>query len=125
MSFAVTPEPPYVAVIFTSTRTDGDRGYATMADAMAELAAVQPGYLGIESARDAGLGITVSYWTDDEAALGWKNVAAHLVAQHRGRDTWYADYRVRVATVHRAYSMESSARPDARPVPDHRPTAVE
>jgi heme-degrading monooxygenase HmoA len=108
MSFADTPEPPYVAVIFTSTRTDGDNGYGTMAAAMEKSAADQPGYLGIESARDAALGITVSYWADDTAARAWKEVAAHLVAQRRGREAWYTDYRVRVAVVHRAYSMETS-----------------
>ena len=27
--FADTPEPPYVAVIFSSLRTDGDNGYVT------------------------------------------------------------------------------------------------
>jgi heme-degrading monooxygenase HmoA len=106
--FADTPEPPYVAVIFTSTRTEGDRGYAAMADAMDALAAEQPGFLGLESARE-GVGITVSYWKDHEAARAWKQVAAHLVAQRRGREVWYTDYRVRVATVERDYSMGSSA----------------
>jgi heme-degrading monooxygenase HmoA len=96
-------------VIFSSTRTDGDHGYAAMADAMERLAAQQDGYLGIESARDeAGLGITVSYWRDEDAARAWKQVAAHLVAQRRGREHWYSDYLVRIATVHRDYSMGSS-----------------
>jgi heme-degrading monooxygenase HmoA len=114
MPFAETPEPPYVAVIFTSTRTEGDRGYAAMAEAMEKLAAEQPGYLGIEAARDDDLGITVSYWVDDTAALAWKQVAAHLIAQNRGRDAWYTDYRVRVATIHRAYTMRSSELDAAR-----------
>ncbi|HET7398308.1 MAG TPA: antibiotic biosynthesis monooxygenase [Intrasporangium sp.] len=105
--FADTPPPPYVAVIFTSTRTEGDHGYAAMAAAMEDLARRQPGYLGIESARDE-IGITVSYWTDEHAARAWKDVAAHLVAQRRGRERWYADYRVRVGTVEREYSLASS-----------------
>jgi heme-degrading monooxygenase HmoA len=104
LPFAQTPEPPYVAVIFTSTRTDGDQGYAAMAQRMDQLASEQPGYLGIESVRD-GLGITVSYWQDEDAARAWKQVGAHLIAQARGRETWYADYRVRVATVTRDYGM--------------------
>jgi heme-degrading monooxygenase HmoA len=99
---AATPEPPYVAVIFTSIRTEGDNGYAVMSARMEQLAAEQPGYLGIENARD-GLGITVSYWADEASAQAWKRIAAHLVAQQRGRDAWYADYRVRVAVVHRDY----------------------
>ncbi len=99
---AETPEPPYVAVIFTSLRTDGDRGYAAMTAAMEKLAAEQPGYLGIESARQ-DLGITVSYWRDAAAAAAWKEHATHLVAQRRGREVWYTDYRVRVAVVEREY----------------------
>jgi len=96
--------PPYVAVIFTSVRTSGDNGYAATAARMDELAAEQPGYLGIESARnDDGFGITVSYWSDEDAARSWKQVAEHLEAQRRGRDEWYRSYTVRVATVTREY----------------------
>ena len=103
-AIARTPEPPYVAVVFSSVRTGPDAGYAVMSARMDELAAQQPGYLGMESARDAdGFGITVSYWADEESARAWKDVAAHAVAQQRGRDTWYSDYRVRVATVTRDY----------------------
>ena len=75
--FAATPEPPYVAVIFTNQRSgDDEPGYLAMAEAMEHQAAAQPGYLGIESARTAqGLGITVSYWTTDDAARAWKQIA--------------------------------------------------
>jgi heme-degrading monooxygenase HmoA len=103
--FAKTPEPPYYAVIFTSTRTAGDHGYAAMADAMAELALQQPGNLGAESARGAdGLGITVSYWRDEASIKAWKAVASHLAAQKLGRERWYDHYELRVAKVERAYS---------------------
>jgi heme-degrading monooxygenase HmoA len=104
---APLPEPPYTAVIFSSIRTEGDQGYAVMGLRMQELARAQPGYLGYESARDEdGFGITVSYWADDAAAQAWKQIHEHAVAQQRGRDTWYADYQVRVATVNRAYGPE-------------------
>jgi heme-degrading monooxygenase HmoA len=100
---ASTPPPPYTAVIFTSVRTDtDDAGYGETAEAMERLAAEQPGYLGIETARDA-LGITVSYWASAEHARAWKAVAEHRLAQQRGRETWYRTYRVRVATVEREY----------------------
>lgn len=102
---ATTPEPPYTAVIFTSTRTPSDQGYGHMSRRMDELARQQPGYLGHESARDETSGITVSYWTDHGAAAAWKQVAEHAIAQQRGRTTWYADYTVRVATVDREYSL--------------------
>ena len=106
---ASTPWPPYVAVVFTSVRTPGDHGCAAMSAAMDQLAAQQPGFLGVESVREPVgrepgiVGITVSYWATREDAAAWKQVAAHLVAQRRGREAWYADYRVRVAVVERDY----------------------
>ncbi len=104
------PVPPYTVVIFTSTRTEGDHGYAAMSERMAALAAEQPGYLGIESVRDGARGITLSYWTDEASAAAWKQVGEHLVAQERGREVWYADYRVEVATVTRAYAKVPAIR---------------
>lgn len=104
---ASTPEPPYTAVIFTSVLRSS-RGYDAMAARMEELAAQQPGYLGIESARE-GLGITVSYWASAQAAAAWKGVAEHVVAQERGRSAWYSSYRVRVATVEREYGFPGRA----------------
>ena len=101
---AATPAPPYYAVIFTSLRTDADRGYGAMAERMVALAAQQPGFLGVESARD-GLGITVSYWADLASIASWKANAEHLVAQRVGRDRWYADFKVRIARVERDYGM--------------------
>lgn len=55
-------EPPYFAVIFASQRTEGDKGYRVMVKKMVELASKQKRFLGVESARDKDLGITVSYW---------------------------------------------------------------
>jgi len=104
MPIASTPAPLYYAVIFTSLRTEGDLGYARMAEAMEKLAAAQPGFLGLESARD-GLGITVSYWQSMEAIAAWKANAAHLVAQQCGRETWYAEFKVRVCRVERDYAF--------------------
>lgn len=101
---AAIPEPPYYAVIFTSRRTEGDRGYGAMAERMVALAAQQPGSLGVESARGAdGLGITVSYWRDEASIVAWKRDTEHQQAQRAGQQTWYADYQVRIARVERAY----------------------
>jgi len=102
-AFARTPEPPYYAVIFTSRRTDVDDGYGAMGDRMVELAAQQPGFLGVESVRDAsGLGITVSYWSSLEAIAAWKANGEHRVAQSSGRKKWYEHFELRVAKVERA-----------------------
>ena len=106
-AFAKTPEPPYYAVIFTNQRAAnaGDDGYAEMADRMVELAAQQPGYLGVESARDTnGLGITVSYWRDEASIANWKKNAEHTLAREAGNERWYEHFETRVARVERAYS---------------------
>lgn len=101
---ANTPKPPYYAVIFSSHRTDSDNGYAEMAERMAELAAEQPGYLGMESARE-NLGITVSYWESLEAIRNWKQNAEHQEAQRIGLQQWYSSFRVRIAKVEREYGI--------------------
>ncbi len=104
MTVASTPEPPYFAVIFTSLRTNIKDGYDEMAIQMEELAKIQPGYIGIESARNV-LGITVSYWESEEAILNWKQQTSHLFAQQKGREAWYKQYHVRVCKVERAYGF--------------------
>lgn len=101
-AIAETPDPPYVAVIFTNLQTDDLDGYDAMADRMEELAKEEPGYLGFESAR-SGLGIAVSYWATDDDARAWKQIVEHTEAQRLGRERWYAAYRVRVARVEREY----------------------
>lgn len=108
--FAATPKPPYYAVIFSSRRTSQDQaGYAAASDRMVELAAGMPGFLGVESARDAeGFGITVSYWIDQESIAKWKAHAEHSVIRERGRWLWYRDFEVRVARVERAYGIVES-----------------
>ena len=67
---AKTPSPPYYAVIFSSFRTEGDKGYSEMSAKMEELASVQDGFLGLESVRN-GLGISVSYWRDLDSIKRW------------------------------------------------------
>lgn len=102
--FARLPAPPYYAVVFSSQRTDGDvAAYDAAAARMLELAREQPGFLGVESARGAdGFGITVSYWTSEDAIAGWRRHAEHVDARRHGRERWYAHFELRVAKVERA-----------------------
>lgn len=101
---ATTPEPPYYAVIFTSVRTDIEDGYDDMAIRMVELAAQQPGFLGVESARNE-VGVTVSYWADLESIKAWKAHAEHKEAQRLGHAKWYEHFKTRVAKVERDYGI--------------------
>ena len=79
---------------------------------MAESAAKQQGFLGVESAREE-LGITVSYWDSLDAIAAWKRDSAHLIAQKLGRERWYEAYKTRnrqVETLHRAPNAMISGR---------------
>ena len=105
---AATPEPPYWAVIFSSRRTPGDNGYGAMADLMERLAAQQPGYLGIESARGE-VNITVSYWRDLDSIAAWRADLRHATAQSKGQADWYEAYTVRIARVDRDYGFARDA----------------
>ena len=98
-------QTPYYAVIFTSTRTELDENYAEMAIKMEALAKQQPGFLGVESARNE-IGITVSYWESLEAIANWKQNLDHLDAQFLGRQKWYENYVVRIAKVEKEYGFE-------------------
>lgn len=98
---ATTPSPPYYAVIFTSVRKDGDDGYAAAAARMLELASMQPGFLGFETARQE-IGISVSYWSSLESIAAWKAQAEHRETQ-RSAGRWYETFRVRVCRVEREY----------------------
>jgi len=100
------PEPPYYVVVFTSVRTDGDNGYAQRSQEMFRLAAGQPGFLGVDSARGAGgLGITVSYWRDEESISAWRAQADHARTRAHGRAHWYEAFTVNVARVERSYTF--------------------
>lgn len=94
-----------IAVIFVAQRTDADDvGYGEAAQAMGALAAQQPGYLGVDSVRDAGgLGITVSYWADEAAAAAWRANEEHAAIRDIGRGRWYTHYDLHVAAVTRSY----------------------
>lgn len=97
----------YYAVIFTSQRTNEDgEGYAKMAEVMDELAKNQPGFLRVESVRNAeGKGITVSYWESLESIQAWKENSKHLVAQQFGKEKWYMQYNVEICKVIKDYSF--------------------
>ena len=71
---------------------------------MVELAQNIPGYLDVESIRDAsGFGITSVYWNDKESIDTWRNHAEHKNAKKRERTIWYEKYMVQIAKVGKDY----------------------
>ena len=72
---------------------------------MEALANKQPGFLGIEMARE-DIGITVSYWSDLESIKKWKSNLKHQEAQRLGREKWYSSFKTRISKVERDYGMD-------------------
>ncbi len=105
------PPTGAIAVIFIAQRTDADeQGYGVAAAAMDALAATQPGYLGIDSVRNAdGFGITVSYWADEASAVAWRANAEHAAIREIGRERWYAHYRLIVTQAVRSYRWDGDS----------------
>jgi len=99
-----TPKPPYYAVIFTSIRTEIENGYSETANKMVDLAKIQDGFLGVESARNE-IGITVSYWKDLESIKKWKDNIEHSIARDKGRKMWYKSFKTRIARVESDYEF--------------------
>lgn len=103
--FAPLPDPPYYAVIFSNQGSDDMAGYAEMADLMDRLARNEPGFIGLESARDeTGFAVTVSYWQTEDAIQRWRENVKHQAAQVSGKSRWYDHYALRVTKVERQYA---------------------
>lgn len=106
---AITPEPPYYAVIFTSVQNSNfeeeNIAYNEIAKRMDELAKLQPGFLGMETARNE-TGITISYWQTLNDIACWKQNREHLIAQQNGIRHWYLAYTTRICLVQREYSFD-------------------
>ncbi len=97
-----------IAVIFCAQRTQkDDESYGAAADEMSNLAAQQPGYLDEDSSRlPDGMGVTVSYWKDDDSAKAWREHPVHSAIREQGRGKWYESYTLHVARIERCYAWE-------------------
>ncbi|MFM9451063.1 antibiotic biosynthesis monooxygenase family protein [Streptomyces europaeiscabiei] len=99
-------EPPYYAVVFTSTRTADQSGYGETAERMEELVKGVPGFLGMDQAHTpGGPAITVGYFRDAAAVEEWRANVEHRAAKARGRAEWYESYSLHIAKVERSHSF--------------------
>lgn len=72
-----------------------------------ELQAID-GFISVErfaSLTEEGKLLSLSVWRDEEAVQRWRNLESHRAAQSQGREGLFRDYRIRVATVLRDYSL--------------------
>ncbi|MEU5532952.1 antibiotic biosynthesis monooxygenase [Streptomyces sp. NPDC020362] len=100
-------EPPYYAVVFTSTRTGRDPdGYADSARRLSELVRDVPGFLGEDFAHTpGGLAVSVAYFRDLAGIEEWRRHPEHLAAKERGRERWYEQYVIHIARVEHSHGF--------------------
>ncbi len=102
-----------IAVIFEVTpQPDCARQYFDSAAALRESLESVDGFISVErfqSLSRPDTYLSMSYWRDEAAAARWRNQPQHRATQRRGRDSIFAHYRIRVASVLRDYDMRHRA----------------
>lgn len=98
-----------IAVIFEAQpHADRRQAYLDAAEHLRPSLAKVEGFLSIErfeSLAHPGKVLSLSFWRDEEAVRQWRNVAEHRGIQEAGRQSIFADYRLRVAQVVRDYGL--------------------
>jgi heme-degrading monooxygenase HmoA len=109
-----------IAVIFEAQPfPDRTSSYLDAAERLRPLLADIDGFVSIErfeSLTQPGKILSLSFWRDEDAVRRWRNVEAHRRIQAAGRQSIFADYRLRVAQVLRDYGKNdrAEARDDSR-----------
>lgn len=85
-----------VIVIFRSRlRPDAGPDYATTAERMVSLARATPGFVSYRHYEaDDGERVTIAEFASEAAVRAWREHPEHREAQRRGREEWYAWYRI-------------------------------
>lgn len=100
-----------IAVIFEVWPIEERAGdYFDLASDLRPLLAELDGFISVErfeSLANSGKFLSISYWRDEEAITNWRKLEQHRSAQRKGRQSIFQDYRIRVASVIRDYSMQS------------------
>ena len=98
-----------IIVLFEVTVKNGKmEDYLKMADSLKGSLARAEGLLRSErfsSLAAEGKLLSMSVWENEECVSKWRNLAAHRMAQGRGRMNSFADYEITVATPARTYTM--------------------
>jgi len=82
--------------------------YSADADAMEEMARAQPGYRSFKSyTADDGEVVAISEWDDEASARAWGRLAEHRAVQHKGRESYYAEYTLFACANPRVHRFEA------------------
>ncbi len=99
-----------IAVIFEVYPAEGKtEEYLDIAAELKPLLEEIDGFISIErfsSLVEEGKVLSLSFWRDEAAIAEWRNLETHRLAQAKGRNGVFRDYRLRVADVNRDYGMQ-------------------
>jgi heme-degrading monooxygenase HmoA len=98
-----------IAVIFeVMPHAASKQEYLDIAASLAPVLKEMDGFISIErfqSLSNPQKILSLSFWRDEAAVAGWRNLEAHRGAQTKGRTEVFQDYRLRVAAVVRDYGL--------------------
>jgi len=99
-----------IAVLFEAqARPEHQARYLHLAAELKPLLAQVDGFIAIErfqSLTEEKKILSLSWWRDEAAGLAWKNNPQHQAAQREGRETLFAGYSLRIATLVREYASK-------------------
>ena len=98
-----------LAVIFEVIPTaEGKEEYLSIAASLRLELESSPGFISIErfqSLADKDKILSLSFWEDEASVTQWRNSEEHRLAQIKGRNSLFRDYRIRIGRVVRDYSL--------------------
>ncbi|MBB1485928.1 antibiotic biosynthesis monooxygenase family protein [Oceanospirillum sediminis] len=99
-----------IAVIFEVVPSlEGKAEYLDLAADLKPILEDIDGFISVErfqSLTDPEKILSLSFWRDEGAVKQWRELEQHHMAQQQGRFRLFADYRLRVAEVHRDYGKQ-------------------
>ena len=113
-----------IAVIFEVwPKPEHRQAYFDLAADLKPILQTIDGFISVErfeSLTETGKVLSVSFWRDEAAVETWRKTMEHRRAQAKGRGNFFADYRLRIASVVRDYGMtdRDEAPKDSRAVHD-------
>lgn len=90
-----------VIVVFRTRLRSGfdEAALGALGARMVELASATPGFISYKEFTAAdGESVSIVEFESPEAVAAWREHAEHRIAQQRGRDEFFAEYRISVCT---------------------------
>lgn len=95
-----------VVTIFRSRLRAEHEGYDETVDEMEAAARTMSGFVDFKTFRaDDGERVSIVVFDSRDAHEAWRDDPRHRAAQQRGREEWYAEYRIQVCSLEYDYSF--------------------